>query len=138
MMQRQKIVNAKAEASKLTAHHKMDRARKARKEKRQKMRTAIKRGYRDFKMKFMFGQKLRMAQKQREEEYLRETVLDRDYTKDQYKGDILKEFEEDRTRLCHETFLEAKKDKERLKREELAAKLNDEGEGGLVDEELFG
>lgn len=145
-IQKQKMMDDLADMKRLleeeTAKRKQSESRVSKlereKEKRQKMRTAIKRGYRDFKMKFMFGQKLRMAQKQREEEYLRETVLDRDYTKDQYKGDILKEFEEDRTRLRHETFLEAKKDKERLKREELAAKLNDEGEGGLVDEELFG
>lgn len=109
------------------------------KEKRQKFRTAVKNGYREFKMKFMFGKKRRQAETNRDGEYLRETVLDKDYTKDVYKADILKEFSDNRAKLRHETFLSAKKDKERLKREELAAKLNDEGEGGegLMDDELL-
>ena len=56
------------------------------KEKRQKVRTAIKNGYRTFKMKFMIGKKRRKAQEGVDEEYLRETVLDKEYTKDAYKS----------------------------------------------------
>ncbi len=40
-----------------------------------------------------------------------QTVLDTNYTADIYKGEILKELSEDRSKLRHETFLKAQKDK---------------------------
>ncbi len=45
---------------------------------------ALKKGIRSIKTKFMLGNKRRKAEDEIEEEFLRETVIDRERTKDKY------------------------------------------------------
>ena len=108
------------------------------KEKRQKVRTALKKGIRSIKTKFMLGNKRRKAEDEIEEEFLRETVIDRERTKDKYENNIMDELSNKRAKLREESYEKAKRDKKKLKREGIAGQLNDDDEDVSPEDELFG
>ena len=150
-MQREEMQKEKMESDIAALRRKLDEMNEKRKEalsqvkvlelekeKRQKVRTALKKGIRSIKTKFMLGNKRRKAEDEIEEEFLRETVIDRERTKDKYESNIMDELSNNRSKLREESYEKAKRDKKKLKREGIAGQLNDEDEDASPEDELFG
>eukprot|EP00941_MAST-03F_sp_MAST-3F-sp1_P000252 g252.t1 len=103
-------------------------------DQRDRVRANIRDGMKKARRAFVFGQRKKDLELFEEEEFLKKTVLDKNYTADKYKGDLLNELEEDRIVERKQAHEKAIAEKKKMKKQELRGMFDDSDDDDFDDD----